>query len=389
MRHRPFERGSALVEFAIVVPLFVTLVYGALYLTDLGVFKLRAQEIAHYGAWAMATQPLSNYDDSNFRHARSFDDARDRIAEELASTYSDLNGARDVFLPGDGKNARTMSAVYEPPQASDIRNQAADIIPTWGELPFVSGTDVAASLALNFLGVGTSLESMVSGMAAGLGMNDKGQITARADVKVLPPWRADRAAEARQMAELGKTRGADLSAFNPRGEVLKDGDERISTTLIADNWRLAQGHSATPHTEQAAYNRVVAHVGANALRGLPGGTLVDAIVRLLNITNELPDGVQQFIPGSPQRLRGQVFSRPYVANRQGTANYTGTPKTGQVNIFAFTRGSAENGAVTNFETGALFDDPNNLGGSEYLKALNNRGPNFMGCQDVETRGCWQ
>ena len=71
------ERGASLTEFAVVVPLFLALVYGSLHLCDLGVFKLKAQEIARYGAWGLTQRPLSNYGDARFNHEHAFDDARD------------------------------------------------------------------------------------------------------------------------------------------------------------------------------------------------------------------------------------------------------------------------------------------------------------------------
>ena len=79
------ERGASLTEFAIVVPLFVVTVYGSLYLCDLGIFKCKAQEIAHYGAWAFTERPLSNYGDENFDHTTTFNDARTDITAELFS----------------------------------------------------------------------------------------------------------------------------------------------------------------------------------------------------------------------------------------------------------------------------------------------------------------
>jgi len=45
--------------------------------------------------------------------------------------------------------------------------------------------------------------------------------------------------------------------------------------------------------------------------------------------------------------------------------------------------------VQNFETGPLYLDPNNTNASEYLKALNKRGSNYMGCVQTQERGCWE
>ncbi|MFM2152033.1 MAG: hypothetical protein RL199_468 [Pseudomonadota bacterium] len=50
------QRGSALTEFVIVLPLFVLLVYWAQFFTDLGIFKLKTEEAARFAVWEFAAQ---------------------------------------------------------------------------------------------------------------------------------------------------------------------------------------------------------------------------------------------------------------------------------------------------------------------------------------------
>lgn len=50
------ERGTALTELAILVPLFVIIFMWAQFFTDLGLVKLKAEEAARYALWEMAVQ---------------------------------------------------------------------------------------------------------------------------------------------------------------------------------------------------------------------------------------------------------------------------------------------------------------------------------------------
>ena len=68
------QRGSALTEFAIVMPVMVGLVYASIYLSDTGIFKLKAQEVSRFSAWTMAVRPQSDYE---------ADDHRGQISESI------------------------------------------------------------------------------------------------------------------------------------------------------------------------------------------------------------------------------------------------------------------------------------------------------------------
>ena len=75
------ERGASLTEFAIVIPVIVAMFYGAIYLTELGAFKLKSQEIARYSTWAFTQHPLSAYDDEDLKHNEAWTRAREAVAE--------------------------------------------------------------------------------------------------------------------------------------------------------------------------------------------------------------------------------------------------------------------------------------------------------------------
>jgi hypothetical protein len=56
MTTRRGQRGSALTEFVIVLPLFVLLVYWAQFFTDLAILKLKTEEAARFAVWEFAAQ---------------------------------------------------------------------------------------------------------------------------------------------------------------------------------------------------------------------------------------------------------------------------------------------------------------------------------------------
>ncbi|MBI3179857.1 MAG: pilus assembly protein [Deltaproteobacteria bacterium] len=387
------ERGAALVELAITAPLFLALIYGSLYLTDIGVFKLKAQEAARHAAWSFTQYPLSDYE--NFRHPNKFNDARDAVTAEMSTLYEDLEGAidRPALLPG--KYGQTAMAMYQEPTSLDLRNRPVGMLPEWAQIQWAEPLS-EMGMILSLLGVGTGSESFVSGPFQRLKLNHMGQVSGRAQVIMLPPIRPGNTLAwltAQAMAKVGKDRGADLTAWLPRlsGTRLRDtGGGPIEVTLVADSWRVTEGFSAHPKHE-GDYSRVVGEINERAVSALPGGSILNFLLNLgggggcgLGALSGLQDltGLSSACP------EVHLFSRPYIAQRNGRA-YTGSPQPGQSDIFRYTGGQAEGGAVVNFETGALYDDPDNLDGSPYLKALNDRGPYFMGCDRAEERGCWE
>ncbi len=384
------QRGASLTEFAIVVPLVVAVFYASMYLTELGAFKLKAQEIARYGAWAFTQHPLSNYESDNFNHNDRFNRARDAVADELTAVYLDLDGAKDRALP-IGAWGLTATALYEPAQGSDFRNQPAAFLPTWAQQDWASPLSTIG-LILNFLGLGTGTESFASGPFTRLHFNHRGQVSARASVRIVPPIQPDRLRRNVAVAALGAERGMDLGRFLPTvsGRVLRDENSRpIETTLIADPWKIHEGLSAHP-ARDSGYARMVQEVSDNGLKALPGGQIIGFLTGLNQSLKKLPGGLTQIFGFQPSDPRSHLVSRPYTRPRGQQPSYRGTPQPGQVDIFHYVGERAqESGAVTNFETMPLYLDPESASGSKYLESLNERGPNFMGCRTAGKRGCWE
>jgi hypothetical protein len=138
--------------------------------------------------------------------------------------------------------------------------------------------------------------------------------------------------------------------------------------------------------------RAVAEVNDNAFRALPLGPVIDFIVGLL-YDEDLPPVAQEKLGFGVGSLKSHLFSRPYVASRDEPCftDDACTELGGQVRLFDYlgeeARARAEDDAVTHFETLPLFHDT--TGAGELKDALNQRGPNFMGCKHPGRRGCWE
>jgi hypothetical protein len=389
------ERGASLTEFAIVIPVIVAMFYGSVYLTELGAFKLKSQEIARYSAWAFTQHPLSAYDDENLKHNDAWTRARDSVADELADVYSDLDGARDRTLPIEGAWGQTMMAVYQPPSGfSGLSNRPAQVLPSWGQMEWAEPLS-GLGMALSILGFGTGTESLASGPASRLRFNNKGQITARANVKTLPPIlpNPERALKATAMAKLGGERGADFSPWFPSGrEIRDDRNRRMESTLLVDSWRIHDGFSAHPkRSPMSGYARMVGEVSDNGIKALPGGQLIGWLTGLGDQLKKLPPGLTVLFGFQPPDPESHLLSRPYSQARTSSRpNPKGQVQRGQVDIFRYTGANRaqESDAVTNFETSPLFLDARGDDKS-YYEALKRRGNNFMGCKQPEERGCWE
>ena len=382
------ESGAALTEFALVVPLLMALIYGAIYLTDLGRFKLRAQEIARYTAWSMALRPLSDF--SEFDHHAVMSESRNGVIEEVGALYRDLDGAREAPLGAAGLTRQTMAATYTPPSPTSLTPRRVDYVP--GDLNAQWGNPATmVGILLGALGIGTGVSDAFNGMVARIGLNPKGRIRAKARVEILPPYRNDDAVRADLLASQGRGMGADLRPWRPRGQEIRDvgpsGARDIEVVLVAESWRLDDGATAHPNTALAGdFGKTVERISDRSIQALPLGPIVSTVLSLLNYTDELPPGLGVIFGAPPPNPKGRVFSRPYTEDRTSRPGYRDTSRPGQISIFTDTGGEVqEPGAVRNFETAPLYLD--NSGTSPYLDALNRRGPYFMGCPNREERRC--
>lgn len=372
----PPSRGAALTEFVILVPVFLAAIYGSLYLCDIGVLKLHAQEITRYTAWGMAVRPMSNYE--TFSHGDAFLAAQAATVSEVNRLYQDL----------DGQSARasgvTVAGRHVATRAQDIRNDATPPL-TWDRQSAPRDDAWTAMLDLLHLrGGGAFTNSMMKP----LGLDTQGLITAEASIELLPLARP----EPRQnMAALSAHVGLGLTTPSDGGTLIYDIDGKpLHVTLLVDSWRVLSGASAQPMITKAAdrpFANVVARVDHNILAALPLGPLWSA---LAGATARLPDAVNLLVGWPPELPETHVLSRPYTTTRPSRPAYNGAAAAGQVDLLDLTGGAVQfgqHGGVRLFETGPLYDDPHAPGTGPFVDAINRRGPNFMGCAHAQQHSC--
>lgn len=359
-------RGSALVEMTLLMPLVIAVIYGSLYLADLGLFKLKGIELARYEAWGLATRQLTQW--STGETSNNFATVRDSVRDEVHNLYVDLDGA----TAGQATGVSRMTAGAQLVQLSnaDLTSASAPMMGAIGSAAYIDELSFLGQIAKS-LGLGPSLDAIVATTFMKMGFNGDGLVTGRASLAVSLPWVANDATRALLIAQAGASRGADLSGWSPvNAFILGDRDgEPMQTTVLADSWRLDEGRTSQPHAT-SAYRDTVRRMQ----RKLPDAFPFSGLFSLLF---------------SDMHENLTVVSRPYISARDANESANGsTAVSGQVNVFGMAgRQVNESGAVQNFETGALWDDPNDKANSPYLRELNARGPNFMGCAQAETRGC--
>lgn len=363
------ERGSALTEFAILMPLLIAVFYASVYLVDAGLIRIKAQEVARFSAWSFTQQPLSNYATEEMRHNQYFSAAQSRISDTVGALYLDLDAARTHLLPG--KTRQTMAAVLTPDPFA-LSQERAPVLPQIAtvDVPLPSGT---AGLILAALGLAVSTNDLAAGFYERAGMNGRGLVTGRASLTVMPPGTAND--ELYSVAAANRFDISDVVA-RQRGRRISDDGKPVDATLLVDSWRADVGYAVLP-TETMESRRSIPHVVERLHDEAPD--VIPVVGGLLNIIGAADAGKY-------------VVSRPYLRSRpcgaRARSSYDELP--GQVNPFRRAGVSQsqlqEEGAVTSFETLPLYD---RLGGActDMADTLNSRGRNFMGCDGAQQRRC--
>lgn len=84
-------RGQALVEFALTVPVLITMLLFSMYFVEFVRAKLKIQEASRFIAWEMTSFTLTDYGNNNGgRHATAFNVARTEAVNDALARYDDL-----------------------------------------------------------------------------------------------------------------------------------------------------------------------------------------------------------------------------------------------------------------------------------------------------------
>jgi hypothetical protein len=340
-------------ELAVTMPLFVTLLLFGMYLSELVRAKLRLQQAGRFLAWELTAHPFG--DPGRGDPSGAFEAAGREAVAQTVRRYRDLDPAEEVRSGGFGVS-------YDDFQAR-LSNGVAPLLELGApEVEGDGGPWSTRAVSLSRQGLKTSLRNW--------GFNLRGQVRAEVSVDLrstlLP---------AHYLDGLGGFFREPMWSTKPGGLRLRSG-----LVLLADGWQLADGADAT-----VAGGRAGNHRGGRTESGLYRA------VRRMRFWGE--DDFAD--PGLPFLLgvRGVVpFELPEpsgaftVSHAYGLAPPRGRACAGIPGYPDAARGGLASGAALLdhprpqcFDS-APFRDTQEYASSRYLRLFQARGPWFMGCQ---------
>ncbi|MCD6498089.1 MAG: pilus assembly protein [Deltaproteobacteria bacterium] len=368
---RPRRRkGQAIVEFALVVPIMVTILLFAMYFYELNQVKLKVQEAARYAAWEMTAYPLHDY--SKTSQGQYYTKARNSVLLDAMPRYLNLRSTDK--LPGNSY----VTIGWTPPIIT-MHDQMEPKIPSGRDLV---GFDL--NMVFNFVGFLADVWSAMSfkhknpvlvAMMAGYwseqvkffggrfnrfnppsrwGFNTKGYpavtVRLRFRNKFIPNKFMDGAGQ----------------LFSKRHVMAKRFTLRERTALVADSWRLHYGDNVDNNAgKDTAYWKAVDRMAfvSPAIRNGVRTLLVIPIQTLTWLTAIATFGYAP--PPTADPMATTVVSHAYK---------NGNPASGQITL--------------NEDKGShAYDTAPDKEGSEYRKTFKDRGNNFMGCSEPERLTC--
>ncbi|QRK05416.1 pilus assembly protein [Archangium violaceum] len=352
VQSKAVRRGAAIVEFALVVPLLVSILMFSVFLSDIIRARLKLQEASRYVAWEMSSYTLSDYATAD--HERAFDAAMRASAKEAAERYADLDS-----IESGGRFGTLLRAA--PPQVS-IQNQPVTGIDLGRVFPDVAGgTRPEAAVA-----VGKRLDFFLEHFR----FNTRGQVevevTSELSSSMLP--RRFLQKEPHGFFDVDNWGGRDLSHLPVKDRY----------TLIANGWHLPDGTDALVKAKRAGVHDGGSRHGlslqVDRMKFLGVGSYLD------RVGLDRLGAVARFLV--PDFLGTFVVSHNYVPGESARGcNKTrhGAPM-GLNNLNAYP--GLDDPAQRCFDT-APFRDTQDYDHSLYRKMFMARGANFMGCKNAQ------
>lgn len=371
MRRRRNQRGAAMVEFAIVAPIFVMMLMYSMYFTELVRTRLKAQEIARYVTWQMSSFDLSVYGIDNGQ-AKAFDDAMQEIKEEAELRYKDLDSIEDLG-PSAGGWFR-----YENLQVK-IVNQDVEFIDTNILEQFnVPGNDLLGSITG---AVGGGANAILNQW----GFDRKGRVQIEVSVDL------SQKLFAKNLQMRSENKGfAKEDAWGGRDLTTKT--FKNSMTMTVDDWHLTDGTSATMKSDGPYRAGTRAESDGNEERhGLSTQVNRMKLLGLSGALNDITGGFLEFLSGKlPSPLNTFVVSHNYMERGDGS-NPCGQPKHGAAEgmnnladdkVVGFSQDDDPDKSARCFDT-VPFRDTHKYERSRYRQMFEARGQYGMGCHNPE------
>lgn len=339
------RRGAAMVEFALVVPLLVTILLFSMYLAELARVRLKLQEVSRYVAWEMTSYNLTDYANNN--HATAFTAARTKAIQEARERYRDLdsvepNGSLGFFA--------TISDLQ-----IDISDQDAGFID--GSIPVLGPV---VGVANNVMGAVVN--------AWGFNRNGKVKVDVSTSVGSVILNRNFMERSTGGFFNVDQWGGRNLSSLAMQN----------SFTMIANGWSLPDGGDSTTNKRATGFHPTGSKAGLytqvnrmtflglkNGLENTPG---LSAALKVINFA-------------MPISLVGTyVISHGYTAKEQNRdCNNIGEAQSGSRNLHKDVGLDVD--TMRCFDT-TPFRDRFSWQKSLYVQAFKARGDNYMGCKQA-------
>ncbi len=369
-RKNSARKGQAMVEFALVAPIMVTMLLFAMYFYELNEIKLKTQEAARYVAWEFTSYPLHDYGERNQSH--HFSSARSAIIAEATARYLNL----DSTHPGVANSYLTLNWT---PMVIRVQDQRDPRIPSGRDL---FGFDL--NMLFNVVGLFADIWRMISfthgnpmlmAMIAGYyseehsffgaGLNrfnppSRWGFNTRGYPKVTVRIQFHNQFIPRVFLRKGRKGFFDKHLAMHRHTI------RETSALVADSWRLHYGDDidnqsgkSKPYWKAVDRMAFVTPSVRNFVKGY--ANLMRLITSFMALT---------VIGYAPPPTISDPVATTLVSKRYHGRN----PNTGKIQLM-------EDTGPENYDTAPLKPE------SEYEKTFKDRGKNFMGCTEPERLTC--
>ncbi|QRO01201.1 pilus assembly protein [Archangium violaceum] len=348
---KPSQRGAAIVEFALVVPLLVSILMFSIFLSEIIRAKLKLQEASRYVAWEMTSYALSDYGSGD--HEKAFDVAMTASVKEAAERYRDLDS-----IEPEGRFGTMLRA--EPAQVT-IKNQGVSGIDLSRVFEGSGGMGAEAASA-----VGKTLDYFLEHFH----FNTKGQVEVelRSRLTSIGLPRNYLQKEDKGFFTVDNWGGKDLSNMQVKNRF----------TLIANGWQLPDGGDALVKSKRAGVHGggsdhgLYLQVDRMKFLGIGNYTGQVGLDQLSEVANFLlPDFLGPFVVAHNYK--------PGESARDCNKSKHGAPM-GLNNLNSYP--GLDDPDQRCFDT-APFRDTQAYDSSLYRKVFMARGENFMGCKNMQ------
>jgi hypothetical protein len=370
---RPYaRRGTATVEFALIVPALVMILLFSMYLTELVRAKLKLQEMARYVVWEMTSYTLSDF--AGAKHDQAFAEANKEALEEATERFKDLDSVEP-----DAPRGNFIARYTEV--TGTVRNK---------EIPFFE-----AGLVLGNNGEGYSTE-VVNAANGGAGqLLDRWKFNRRGWVEAEVGMRFENVIIPRSYLDKGGS-GGFFTADTFGGNDLRSMPLKTRFSMYADPWNLEDGSDASIRGRRAGAHRAGDERYSHGLY-----QQVDRMVFLgaeeqlkghVGIIGDVQRFIQQITPAfvgtfvvshnytrSPGGADATEWGRECIGEDRGIESYPLEAEGGLNNLGKFSQ--TDWPRPTCFDTAPFRDQPYDR--SQYINIFKARGDFFMGCKNAQ------